>query len=180
MTTCAICRNTDMRRIIELGWNAGMTVPGIAHAFGMTPSVTVIRKHLNEHRGEGLDNRSIVIEDERPTKVRIEELQRKMLDDLEGRIRFAEERAAAAHASGNLDAQPSDWFDMLDRKNQAAIASLLKMQDQTDKRAKARAVVAVDIMKLMGGGLPPSHLIEDGVTIEADAREVDAEASQED
>lgn len=173
MTSCIICRNPDMRRLVELGWNAKMTAVDIAHAFGMTPSVVVIRKHLNEHRGDGLDSRTIPIEDVRSTRVRIEMLQKRMLDDIEARVQWADDRAAEARAAGNADALPSDWFNVLDPKVQAAIGSVIKMQDQTDKREGKKASVAVDLMKLMGGTPPPSHLIEDGVTVEGEATEVD-------
>lgn len=179
---CAICRNVDMKRLIEMGWNDRMTVADLAHAFGETPSATVIRKHLNEHVGEGINARDIPIEAARSTKQRVEALQKKMLDDIEARIQFAEERAAVARSTGNPEAMPSDWFDLLDKKNQAAIASVLKMQDQTDRRDSKKAEIAIDVMRLMGGAPPPQHLISDGLdvpVIEGEAEEVTDEATGE-
>lgn len=167
-TICAVCKNADMRRLVELGWNAKMTMADISHGFGGTPSATVVRKHLNEHRGDGKAEHAIPIEEVRTTRVRIEMLQKRMLDEIEARLQWAEERAAVAREAGNLDVTPGDWFDVLNPKVQASIASVIKMQDQTDKREGKKASVAVDLMKLMGGVAPPSHLIEDGATIEGE------------
>lgn len=153
-----------------------MTAVDIAHAFSMTPSAVVIRKHLNEHRGDGLDSRTIPVEEVRATRVRVEELQKKMLDDIEARIKWAEERADEAREAGNTTALASDFFNVLNKDVQAAIGSVLKMQGLTDRREATKATVAVDVMKLMGGTRPPAHLIEDGATIEGEAIEADGEA----
>jgi len=173
-----VCNNADLRRLVELGWNAKMTVSDISHAFGGTPTAPVLRKHLNEHRGGGKEERDIPIEEVRSTRVRIEALQKRMLDDIEARLQWAEERAAIAREAGNLEVTAADWFDVLNPRTQAAIASVIKMQDQTDKREGKKATVAVDLMRLMGGVAPPSHLIEDGATIEGEVlTEDDASAS---
>lgn len=154
-----------------------MTVSDISHAFGGTPTAPVLRKHLNEHRGGGKEDHDIPVEEVRPTRLRIEALQKRMLDDIEARLQWAEERAAIAREKGNEDVTAADWFDILNPKTQAAIASVIKMQDQYDKREGKKATVAVDLMRLMGGTPPPSHLIEDGVTIEGEVVEVDAPAT---
>jgi len=78
---CIICRNTDMRRVVEMAYNARMTFTGISHAFGGTPGVTLIRRHVTEHRTDGWTTRDIDVTEERPTRQRIEELQRKLLDE---------------------------------------------------------------------------------------------------
>lgn len=169
---CVVCRNTDLRRLVELGWNQRMTASDISHAFGGAPSAMQIRKHLMEHKGSGKEDHDIPIEDVRPTRVRIEHLQKKMLDEIESRIQWAEERAAVAHENGNADVTAADYFDVLNPKVQASIASVIKMQDQTDKRDSKRANIAVDVMKLMGGAPPPSHLIEDGKTVEGEATDL--------
>jgi hypothetical protein len=154
-----------------------MTASDIANAFGGLPTAQAISKHIHEHV-EGGRERAVPVESARSTKARVDDLMRRMLDELETRIQFAEEAAAYARANGNPLAQPSDVFDVLSKNNQAAIASILKMQDQQDKREGKKATVAVDLMRLMGGVAPPSHLIEDGVTIEGEVlTEDDASAS---
>lgn len=157
--------------MIALAWNAKMSAVAISNAIGGLPTSSTVLKHLQHV--EGARGRDADVDAATPTRARIEALQRKMLDDIEYRIQFAEERAAYAREHGNPDAQPSDWFDVLSPKNQAAIASVIKMQDQTDKREGKKATVALDLMKLMGGTPPPSHLIEDGNTIEGEAEDVD-------
>lgn len=161
-----------MRRLVELGWNDKMTMSDIAHAFGGTPSAHVVRRHINEHKANGKEDRDIPIPPIRPTRLRVEELQKKMLDEIESRIQWAEERSAIAKANGNEDVTPADWFDLLDPKVQSSIASVLKMQGLTDKREQTKATVAVDVMRLMGGVAPPAHLIEDGATIAGEYEEV--------
>ena len=158
--------------MVELGWNAKMTAADISNGLGGVPSAAVVTKHVKEHGGDAID-RAIPVIDARTTKARVDDLMRRMLDELEERIQYAETWAARARELGNPDAMPSDVFDLLSKNNQAAIASILKMQDQQDKREGKKASVAVDLMKLMGGGPPPAHLIEDGNTIEGDAEEVD-------
>jgi len=167
MPRCAVCKNPNLRRLIELGWNAKMTASDIANALGGVPSTAVVTKHIKEHAGDAVA-RNIPVMEARSTRARIDDLMRRMLDELETRVEFAEQWTAKARESGNEEVEPSDLFDLLSKNNQAAIATILKMQDQTDKREGKKATVAVDLMRLMGGTAPPSHLIEDGVTIEGE------------
>jgi hypothetical protein len=169
---CPVCKNPNLRRLVELGWNAKMTMSDIANALGGIPSTQSISKHLHEH-AEGAGNRDIPVENARTTRARIDDLMRRMLDEIEVRVADADAWAAIARAGGNTDALPSDIFDILSKNNQAALATILKMQDQNDKREGKKASVAVDLMRLMGGTAPPSHLIEDGNTVEGDVVEVD-------
>ena len=169
---CAICKNADMKRLVEMGYNDRMTYAGIAHAFGGVPSAAQVKRHVTDHRRDGWTTRDILVEPARTTRARIEEVQRRMLDEIEMRMQWADERAAEARDNGNSNAKPSDWFDVLNPKVQAAIGSVIKMQDQTDKRDSKRANIAVDVMKLMGGAPPPSHLIEDGKTVEGEATDL--------
>lgn len=164
---CAVCKNADMRRLVELGWNAKMGFAAISHAFGGTPSTTIVTRHLKEH-AEGANARDIPVESARTNRARIEELQRRMLDEIEARLQWAEDQAAYAREKGDPNAIARDFFDVLNPRIQASIASVIKMQDQTDKREGKKASVAVDLMKLMGGTPPPAHLIEDGKTIEGE------------
>lgn len=166
---CAICKNPNIRKLVELGYSVKMTSADIANAFGGIPSSAIIGRHMAQHFIEG----NYPVEDTRTTKDRVDELMRRMLDEVEVRIRHAEEWAAEAKALGNPLAQTSDVFDILSPKNQAAIATILKMQDQQDKRLAKKATVAVDLMRIMGGAPPPSHLISDGLTIEGEVTEPD-------
>lgn len=175
MTRCHICKNPNLRRLVELGWNAKMTMSDMANGLGGVPSAQAISKHLHEH-APGAATREIPVENARTTRARVDDLMRRMLDELELRVEDAERWAAEARAGGNPNAQPSDLFDILSKNNQAALATILKMQDQQDRRENKKATVAVDLMRLMGGTAPPSHLIEDGQTIEGEAVEVDETA----
>lgn len=176
MTRCPICKNPNLRRLVDLGWNAKMTMSDIAAALGGVPGAPTISKHLHEH-SDGAATREIPVENARSTKERIDALMRRMLDEIELRVEDAEQWAAKAREGGNEDALPADIFDILSKNNQAALATILKMQDQNDRRAVKQATVALDLVRMMGGTAPPSHLIEDGNTIEGEVTEVDAPAT---
>jgi hypothetical protein len=171
--TCPICDKPNLRRVIELSYGAKMSAADIAQAFGGVPSTATINRHVRDH----LNTMDLPTRDPRTTKQRVQDLQLMMLDMLEARIQKAEEMAARARDNGDVDVLPSDFFDPLKKDNQAAINSILKMQDQADRREGKKATVAVDLMRLMGGTAPPSHLIEDGQTIEGEVVEVDETAS---
>jgi hypothetical protein len=178
MTTspnCYICRKPDVRRLVELGWNAKMSAPQISTAMAAQFSATTILKHLHEHVEEGAGIRAIPIEDARPMSARVAELQRMQLDEIERRITMAQEWAAYAREQGNPDADWSQRYDLLDKDNQAAIASIIKAQAVGDKRESKQNDQKVDLIRMMlggGDGLAPKHLIEDGLTVEGVAVEV--------
>lgn len=180
MTTdarCVICRKPDVRRLAELGWNAKMSAPQIATAMALQFSATQFLKHLHEHVDEGAGMRAIPVEDARPVKDRVLELQRMQLDEVERRIAMAQEWAAQARDKGNEAADWSDQFDLLDKDNQAAISSILKAQGLSDKR-EAGPSTRVDIFRLMLGGadgLAPVRLIEGPETIEGEVKDVTPE-----
>lgn len=162
-TRCRICAHPDMRRLVELGWNAHMSAPQIASAFdGILTSASILR-HLREHVEEGAQTREIPI-DKRSTRERVEELQRLQLDEIERRIALAQEWAAYARANGNPTADWSEKFDLLAKDVQAAIASIQRAQALTDRRAISEAGLKLDIYRMMLGGgqaLAPKHLIAD-------------------
>lgn len=178
MTTdsrCYICRKPDVRRLVELGWNARMSAPQIATAMAAQFSAQAVLKHLHEHVDEGAGLRAIPVEDARPLAQRVAELQRLQLDEIERRITMAQEWAAYAREHGNPEADWSQQFDVLDKDNQAAIASILKAQAVTDKRESKQNDQKVDLIRMMlggGDGLAPKHLLGDGNTVEGVAVEV--------
>lgn len=181
MTTdarCYICKKPDVRRIAELGWNAKMSAPQVATAMGMQFSPAQFLKHLHEHVDEGASIRAIPVEDARPVRERIETLQRMQLDEIERRIAMAQEWAAYAREHGNEDADWSQKFDLLDKDNQAAVASILKAQGLSDKREAAKDSAKVDVFRLMlggGDGLAPKQLIageDDPEVVEGEVKDV--------
>jgi hypothetical protein len=186
MTTdsrCVICRKPDVRRMAELGWNAKMSAPQIATAMALQFTAAQFLKHLRDHVESGAGMRAIPVEDARPVKDRVLELQRMQLDEIERRIAMAQEQAvewntAMANVEGFESRDWSYYFDLLDKDNQAAISSILKAQGLSDKR-EAGPSTKVDIFRLMmggGDGLAPKRLIEgDGETIEGEAVDVTPE-----
>lgn len=191
-TKCIICSNSDMRRLVELGWNARMSVPDLVHAFGAVPSHSVIYKHLKEH-ADGAYSRTIEVEEARPVRERVLAIQRAQIEAIERQMAEAQRKADdwneehRGHEKGggcdncsSYGFQPRDpayYFNILSKDMQAAVASILKAQGLTDKR-EAKAAPVVDMFRLMlgeRGGLAPVGLIEDGETIEGDAVEVPVE-----
>lgn len=178
---CAICRNVDRRRLIELGWNAKMNAAQIAACFGNIPSAAAILKHLNEHVDEGTYARVIPVSDAKPLRARALAIQEMQVAEIERRITMAQEKAAAMNDL-NKDLpgyEPLDWshfFDILDKDMQAAVSSILKAVGLQDKREMGKAQVGADIARIMlgaGGGLAPKRLSagDDG-PIEGEARDV--------
>lgn len=178
--TCYICRKPDVMRLVHLGWNAKMSAPEIATAMAAQFTPAAVLRHLREHVDEGAGMRAIPVEDARPIHERVAALQRMQLDEIERRITMAQEWAAQARELGNPNADWSEQFDLLDKDNQQAIASILKAQAITDKRESKQNDQKVDLIRMMlggGDGLAPEHLLGDGLTIEGEAHEVpDAEA----
>lgn len=180
MTTsarCAVCKNSDMRRLIELGWNAKMSCPDLAHAFGNVPSASVILRHLKEHT-EGGSTRSIEVEDARPMRDRVLAIQREQIEAIERQLAIAEDKALEYRTDHQEDddydparADPSWYFDILSKDMQAAVSSILKAQGLTDKREATKTGAAVDMFRLLAGKEPPKHLIGDGAT-EGEFRDV--------
>lgn len=169
MTTdpkCAICRKADLRRLIELGWNAKMSAVDMAAVFGNIPSSVAILKHLHEHVDEGAAIRNIPVPNARPMRERVMDIQRLQVEEIERRLTIAQEKAAWARENGHPEADQSDWFDLLDKDTQQAISTILKAQGLTDKREVSTASLKVDVFRLMlggNGGLAPPRLIESGL-----------------
>lgn len=187
---CAVCSNSDLRRLIELGWNANMTVADLVHAFGGVPSHAVIYKHLKEHAG-GAWERRIQVEDARPMRERVLAIQRAQVEAIERNLAIAEQQSddwneehRGHEKDGGCDTcshlgfaprDPSFYFNILGKDMQAAVASILKSEGLTIKRETAEADKKIDLVRAMlgaRGGYAPAHLIEDGNTVEGEAREV--------
>lgn len=179
---CAVCKNSDLRRLIELGWNAKMSVPDLAHAFGGIPSHQVIYRHLKEH-AEGAWTRTIAVEDARPIRERVLAIQRAQIESIERQMHLAQQQADEYNEQlrGSPDyepekGQPEWYFNLLSKDMQAAIGSILKAQGLTDKRELKDTSNKIDLFRLMlgdRGGLAPAGLIEDGKTIEGESTDVD-------
>lgn len=157
---CNICKRPDVRRLVELGWNAGMDRSAIATAMGGYPSAPTVGKHLSEHVEEGYFTREVPVEDAKPLRARAMDIQRVMIEEIERRIGIAQEKAAWARENGNPDADWSDWYDILNKDEQAAIASIMKAQAIEDKDRNTKAGQKVDLFKMMAGGLAPKSLTE--------------------
>lgn len=173
---CGICRKPDLRRLIELGWNADMNAKDLASALGGLPSSTAIQKHLRDH-AESSAARNIPVERSRPVRDRVLELQRTLLEEVERRISFAQDRAAHAKATLNPEADWSDWYDVLAKDNQQAIATIIKMQVMEDKKTIVERTQKIDLFKaLTANNTPPPRLIGDGgpddEDVEGEAHEV--------
>jgi hypothetical protein len=171
-----------MRRLIELGWNANMKQSDLVHAFGGVPSAAVITKHLKEHT-EGSWSRQIEVEDARPIRERVLAIQREQIEAIERQLAIAQQKADdyvyLKRGEEDFDpamADPSAYFDVLGKDMQAAIGSILKAQGLTDKREAKADTNKIDLFRLMigdRGGMAPTHLIEDGKTVEGEVvREV--------
>jgi hypothetical protein len=189
-TRCVVCGNSDLRRLIELGWNAKMSVPDLVHAFGGVPSHAVIYKHLKEHT-EGAYSRHIAVEDARPMRERVMAIQRAQVEAIERQMAIAQQKADDFNDEhrehmkdgGCVDCDhygfqhrdPSVYFNILSKDMQSAVSSILKAQGLTDKRELKSDAVKVDLFRLMlgqDGGMAPAHLIESGPTVEGEAVEV--------
>jgi hypothetical protein len=163
---CAVCHQPDRARLIELGWNAKMNAAQIAAVFGNIPSAAAITKHLQEHLGDGYASRDIPVPDARSMRERVTTLQQTMVEEVERRIRLAQEAAARYNRDIAVpeETELRDWswyFNILDKDIQASIGSILKMQGLTDKREIGKAAIGLDVAKLMlggGDGLAPKRL----------------------
>lgn len=185
LTQCAICQNSDLRRLIELGWNAKMSVPDITHAFGGVPSHAVTYKHLKEHCGPEAYSRTIAVEDARPMRERVLAVQRAQVEAIERRMDIAQRQADDYNETyrGGPDydparGDPSYYFDILGKDMQAAVSSILKSEGLTIKRETSKGVSPTDVFRLLlgdRGGMAPKHLIEDGMTIEGEAVSTDGD-----
>ena len=166
--------------LIELGWNAKLSAPDLSSAFGAQYSASLILKHLKDHAEDGA-TREIPVVNARPARERIMALQMRQLDEVEMRLALADQRAQQlndAHRGEEdwVPAQPFQFYDILNKENQAAIASILKTQGLTDRREAKEVDVKLDVWQMMlgpGGGMAPTKMIGSGEeVIEGEAKEL--------
>lgn len=168
-TRCVICKTPDRRKLIELGWNDGMSCPDISNGLGGNPSGPVILRHLKLHT-EGGAIRAIPVAPSLPMRDRVYAIQKTMVDEVERRIGIAQDRAAEwnrtmSEMEGFEQRDWSYYFDILHKDTQAAIASILKTQGLADKREKAQGDLKLGLFEAMANvGLAPKALI--GAVIE--------------
>lgn len=165
---CLVCRSPDRRRLIELGWNGGMSGEAIARVLDQKGlGGPVIIRHLKDHvEGDG-NMRAVVVEPELPARERVLALQRLQLDEVERRIELAKAKADLMNSTheGDTDWTPVDWsdfFDVLSKDGQSAIASILKVQGLTDKREAKTADLKLGLFEAMAkSGLAPKAISGD-------------------
>jgi hypothetical protein len=165
---CIICKTKDRRRLIELGWNGGMSATAISDVLGGTPTGRTILKHLKEHT-EGGNHREIDVEPELPARERVARLQAMQLDEIERRVELAKAKADEMNAwrDGKKDSEGnplalvdwSDFTDILGKDMQAAINSIQKAQGLTDKREKAQGDLKLGLFEAMSNaGMAPKAI----------------------
>ena len=164
---CAVCKNPDRRRLIELGWNGGMSAEAITRVLDGKPSGHTILNHLKEHaEGDG-NARAVEVAPEKPQRERVLDLQRMQLDEVERRIALAKQRAMELNAAhpDDPDWREVDWsefYDILGKDAQAAIGSILKTQGLTDKREAKTADLKLGLFEAMAKtGMAPIAISQD-------------------
>lgn len=162
---CLICRNPDRRRLVELGWNGGMSAEAIARVLDQKGAgAQAILSHLKQH-AEGDGNvRAVVVEPEKSPAERVADLQRLQLDEFERRIELAKAKADRMNAEHADDEkwEPVDWsnfVDILGKDWQAAVGSILKAQGLKDKRDMKRDDLKLGLFEAMArAGLAPKAI----------------------
>lgn len=160
---CSVCKNADRRRLIELGWNAGMRQSQLANLFdGISPDAIV--KHLKRHADGDGSTRSVDVAPVLPVRERILALQELQLDEIERRIELAKARAKMLNKEHEgedtwREVDWSDMYDILSKDAQAAISSILKTQGLTDKREAKTADLKLGLFEAMTkSGLAPKAI----------------------
>lgn len=167
---CVVCKHTNRRMMIELGWNAGLSAVEISDVLGNTPAPATILKHLKEHtEGEGM-SRTVEVVPVPPSRERVLALQTLQLNEVERRIELAKVRAHEMNlarsnmtdAEGNAypEVDWSDFYDILGKDAQAAINSILKTQGLTDRREAKTSELKLGLFEAMANaGLAPASLV---------------------
>lgn len=161
---CTVCKDPDRRRLIELGWNDSMSAVAISNVFSGSPSAAIILKHLKEHSDGRGDLRQVEVQPVTPVRERVIALQTLQLNEIERRIEIAKVRAVAMNAEHEGEenwtlVDWSDFYDILDKNAQAAIASIQKAQGLTDKRELKTADLKIGLFEAMArNGLAPKAI----------------------
>ena len=164
---CLVCKNPDRRRIVELGWNGGMSADAIARTLDIKglASATITR-HIKEHSDGDGNTRAVEVEPELPASERVANLQRLQLDEVERRIALARAKADLMNAEregvNDAEGKPlplvdwSEFFDILGKDGQSAIGSILKAQGLKDKREAKSNDLKLGLFEAMSrAGLSP-------------------------
>lgn len=182
---CLICRNPDRRRLAELGWNGGMSADAIARVLEDRITSRAVLKHMKEHADGDPNMRRVDVEPERPLRDRVLDIQRMQVEEFERRIAMAKQRAEDMNSmrEGLTDAEGkpfprvdwSDFYDILDKDAQQAIATILKTQTLEDKREQKTNELRLGLFESMAkAGLAPKALVgetkalQSGEEIESD------------
>lgn len=162
---CAVCKQPLLRKLIELGYNAGMTPVELSTAIHGDVSTAVVTKHLKQH-AEGSSGRSIPVLIT-PMRERVYDIQRLQVEEIERRVELAQQAAELWNAT-QLNVQgfeSRDWsyyFDILGKDIQAAVGSILKTQGIADKRDKSQGELKLGLFEAMvGAGLAPKSISGD-------------------
>lgn len=171
-TRCIVCKTPSRKRLIELGWNDGMTAIDLSAIFNGTPSSGTILKHMNDHTNGEARTRTIDVQPTGTVRERVLALQELQLNEVERQITLAKERADQLNAAHEAAVErgadvsgawvPHDWsefFNILHKDNQAAIGSILKAQGMTDKREAKRDDLKLGMFDIMArSGLAPKAI----------------------
>lgn len=167
---CSVCKNADRRKLIELGWNGGMSAESIARQYDDVTTATLI-KHLKRHTDGSAHTRAVEVV-LTPARERVLALQQMQLNEVERRIELAMQRADELNAHidkmvelGQEGAELvprhdwSEFYDILGKDAQAAISSILKVQGLSDKREKATSELKLGLFEAMSkAGLAPKAI----------------------
>lgn len=166
---CLVCKNADRRRVIELAWNGGVSVPALVRVFESDRiGSQAFKAHFDPEKGHTKGEpfaRRVEVAEEKPMRERVYDIQRLQVEELERRITIAQGRAAAMNAAhaGDEDWTPVDWsdfYDILDKNSQQAINTILKTQGLIDTREKTQGELKLGLFDAMSrAGLAPKALV---------------------
>jgi hypothetical protein len=166
---CLVCKNQDRRRVIELAWNGGVSIAALVRVFEAERiSALAFKRHFDPETGhfEGdAAARRIEVEEDKPMRERVYDIQRAQVEELERRIYLAQSKAARMNAlhAGDEDWTEVDWsdfYDILDKNAQQAINTILKTQGLIDNREKTQGELKLGLFDAMSkAGLAPKALV---------------------
>lgn len=165
---CLVCKNQDRRRVMELAWNGGVSAAALARVFEADRIASgAITRHFKEHTDGEASARRVEVAEEKPMRERVYDIQRLQVEELERRIYLAQTKAAAMNAThageeGYVPVDWSDFYDILDKNSQQAIATILKTQGLIDTREKTQGELKLGLFDAMSrAGLAPKALVGD-------------------
>lgn len=164
---CVICRAGDRRNLVEHDWSSGLSMVAIAKIqteAGWKLSTRQVSVHLKNHVAGAA------------TRMKPELTKRDAAIYFRDKIMEEFEKREGEYEDG------TPLLDILSPNLQPSIGSALRAQQVIDKREAVQAKSGkIDMIWMMLGGghgenaLAPAHLIEDGLTIEGEAVEIDSD-----